>query len=101
MTNLNQLIEQQVRQRESHLKHIDELLGRAREGARDRNRQTDVDTELVELAQQRDTLAGKLKRLRLTSLNRWQEQEIEKAGPMAVWDAVAQQLERLVERLER
>ena len=31
----------------------------------------------------------------------WQEEEIEKSGPMALWDSVAQQLEKLVERIEK
>jgi hypothetical protein len=30
-----------------------------------------------------------------------QEEMIEEAGPMGVWDALAQQLEKLVERIER
>jgi len=31
----------------------------------------------------------------------WQEEEIEKSGPMALWDSVAQQLEKLVEKIEK
>jgi hypothetical protein len=42
-----------------------------------------------------------LEEMRLKSLDDWREEEIEKAGPMGIWDAVAQQLEDLVERLER
>ena len=31
----------------------------------------------------------------------WRVNEIEKAGPMGIWDAVGQQLEKRVERIER
>ena len=50
---------------------------------------------------EREELAGHLERMRLRSLEDWQEKEIELSGPMGIWDAVAQQLEKLVERLER
>ena len=42
-----------------------------------------------------------LEELRLKSLANWREEEIEKAGPMGIWDALAQQIEKLVERLEK
>jgi hypothetical protein len=49
----------------------------------------------------RDTLAGQLDELKLRDPSDWQEEEIEKAGPMGIWDAVAEQVEKLVERLEK
>jgi len=34
-------------------------------------------------------------------LEDWKEDIIEKRGPMGIWDSVAQQLEKLVEKLEK
>lgn len=99
MTDIEQLAEQHIREHESRLKHIDELLVRAREGAGPG--QPEIRPELEKLAAQREELAGHLERMRLRHRNDWRKREIELAGPMGIWDAVAQQLEKLVERLER
>lgn len=99
MTDVEQLAEQHIREHESRLKHIDELLARAREKAA--QAQPEAGTELEKLTAQREELAGHLEKMRLRPVNDWQEKEIELAGPMGLWDAVAQQLEKLVERLGR
>lgn len=101
MTNFNQLAEQRVREYTSRLKHIDELLADARDRAGKSAAQPEIKTELSDLMRQRDKLASHVDKFRLKSLDNWQTEEIEKAGPLAVWDAVAQQLEKLVERFEK
>ena len=99
MTKIAELAEQHIREHESRLKHIDELMARAHAGAGPE--QAETGTELKKLTVEREELAGHLERMRLRSLEDWQEKEIELSGPMGIWDAVAQQLEKLVERLER
>jgi DNA repair exonuclease SbcCD ATPase subunit len=99
MTTMNQLVEQHITKYESHLKHIDELLERAHEGVAEGPEYEETRAELEGLQQQREKLASHLDELRLKSLENWREEEIEKSGPMGIWDAVAQQLEKLVERL--
>ena len=47
-----------------------------------------------------DELTRHIESLKATRAEKWQSEAFEKAGPMAVWDAVAGRLERLVERLE-
>lgn len=101
MTDAYRLAEQNIREYTSRLKHIDELLAHARDKADDSTTSPDMETELVDLLRKRDTLAGHLDKMRLKSLEDWQSEEIEKAGPLAVWDAVAQQIEKLVERFEK
>ena len=98
MTNLQTLAEQHIREHESRLKHIDELIGRARERVGEK---PEVSAELEDLAKRREDLAVELDELRLQNVKDWDKEEIAKAGPMGVWDAVAQALEKLVERLER
>jgi hypothetical protein len=99
MTDVDPLAEQHIREHESRLRHIVELLARAREQAAEA--QPGIDTELDRLAAQREQLAGHLEKMRLTPGTDWREKEIELAGPMGLWDALAQQLEKLVERFER
>ena len=99
MTNLEQLAEQHIREHESRLQHIDELLGRAQ--ARAGAEQPEVRETLEEVTRERAKLASRIDELKLKSLEDWKTEEIEKAGPMGIWDALAQQLEKLVERLER
>ena len=95
MNNLEHMVEQHVREYESRLKHVDELVDRAKA-----TEHPEVHKELENLMPQRDELAGQLDSMRLKSLDHWREEELAKAGPMGIWDAVAQQLESLVERFE-
>ena len=98
MTSTRQLVEQHIREYDSRLKHIDELLTRARAEAGPE--QAGIGAELETLTTQREELAGHLEKMRLRPGEDWQDKEIELAGPMGIWDAVAQQLEKLVERLK-
>jgi Skp family chaperone for outer membrane proteins len=99
MTKYAHLAEQHIIEFESRLKHIDELLARANEDVT--GEEHELAEELKELTSKRDELASHLEKMRLKSLEEWQEKEIEKAGPMGIWDAVAQQIEKLIERLGR
>ena len=96
MTNIENLVEQHIAEYESRLKHMDELTqrvgGAAEEG---------LDSELQALIKERDRLANHVEQMKLRSLDDWDKEELSQAGPMGVWDALAQQLEKLVERLER
>jgi cell wall assembly regulator SMI1 len=83
---------------QARLKHLDELLERARQK---KIEQAEHEAELKELAEKREELARHLGQMEQVPAKDWQEEEIEKAGGMALWDAVALQLEKLVERLEK
>ena len=102
MTRTEQMLaEQQVRAYQARLKHIDELIARARTEAEAHPEDTALRDRLARFTSERDSLAALVERLRLDPTGDWRVQEIEKAGPMGIWDAVAQQLENLTERLER
>ncbi len=94
MTQINTLIEQHIREYESRLKHIDELLERAAED------ETRLAEELSDMKRNREELTAQIEALKRKPAEEWQKTAFEKAGPMGVWDAVADSLERLVERLE-
>ncbi|MEJ2453159.1 MAG: hypothetical protein P8103_03265 [Candidatus Thiodiazotropha sp.] len=97
MTKYAQLAEQHITEYESRLKHIDELLTRAREGVS--HEQHELAPELEDLTAKREALAKHLEEMRSKTFEEWQEKEIKQAGPMGVWDAVAQKLEELTEKL--
>ena len=101
MTSIEHQIEQHILEHESRLRHTDELLQRARTAAAGAPQQPEARTELEGLERRRDALAEQIEELRSRPLEDWREEEIEQSGPMGIWDAVAQQIERLVERLER
>ena len=97
MADITHLVEQHILAHESRLQHMDELLERVGGKTEDQ----EVSAELERLKRERDRLAGRIGELKVKSVEEWQKEELEKAGPMGIWDAVAQQLEKLVERLER
>lgn len=91
MSDINHQIEQHILEYESRLEHIDELFERA-------GRMAGEATELEGLKQEREKLAATVTTMRQKSAEEWEEEELAQAGPMGIWDAVAQQLEKLVER---
>jgi hypothetical protein len=97
MTQLNRLIQQHILEHESRLKHVDELLERAQERAQ----AGDAAEQLAKAKRERDKLSGRVEELKLRPPDQWSEEEFEKTGPMVVWDTLAQELEKLVERMER
>lgn len=101
MTNKEQLVERHILEYESRLKHVDELLERAHAGLGTVSAPATARKELTSLEEERVAFATHLEELRMKSLANWREEELEKAGPMGIWDALAQQLEKLVERIEK
>jgi hypothetical protein len=101
MTSLDRMAERQILEFESRQRHVDEVLehvcGRTVKGACP----LDARARLEELEKEQDRLTVRLDKLRLKSLDNWQVEEIEKSGLMGLWDALAQQAEKLAERLEK
>lgn len=101
MTTENQMIEQHIREYQSRMQRIDELMERARKGLSEAGAPEESRSELEEAGRGRKKLATLYEELKLSSTENWRKEEILKSGPMGIWDALAQQLEKLVERLER
>jgi hypothetical protein len=101
MTTESELFTQHMRDFESRMQHIDELMARAQKGLSEGTASAEHHAELEEASRGREKLATLYEELKLPSTESWRKEEIIKSGPMGVWDALAQQLERLVERLER
>lgn len=101
MTHLEHLVERRVLEYESRRRHVDELFDRVQRRLRDRARDAALLEHLDALQATRDALLHARHGELPESLTTWNSVDFRATGPMAVWDAVAQQLERLVERLER
>ena len=89
---------EQISRYQARLKHLDELLERAHQR---KVEAAEHETELKEITGKRDELAKYVSDLKHIDVEHWKEEEIEKAGPMGLWDSVAQQLEKLIERIEK
>ena len=101
MTSIEHLVEQHILENESHLKHLDEMLESAEQKTVEVESPSEFEHDLETLRKERDRLADHVEELRLRSLDDWETDEIEKAGPMGIWDALAQQVEKFIEKLER
>lgn len=100
MTTKEQLIEQHIREYESRLKHIDELYERAREAAGHPDEASGSGSELRDLQAQLKLLRETTEEIKAMPTDKWRSETTRAAGPMAVWDIVAQKLEDFIERHE-
>jgi hypothetical protein len=94
------LVEQHIREYQSRLKHFDELFTRNQiDACRQAYTLSTMRKQLQRYKVEQGIYASYLDEVRLKSLDHWKQDEIAKAGPMAVWDIIALQLEGLVERI--
>jgi len=96
---MNHLIQQHILEHEMRLKHVDTLLERAQHGIAKAGN-SDVTTQLASAKAERDKLSSQVEAYKQRPVGQWSEAEFENKGPMIVWDTLAQQLEKLVERME-
>ncbi len=100
MSNQEQLIAQHILEYESRLKHIDELYERARRANEEMVDGHEAKADLDAYARHKSLLADQTRKIKTMSLDHWREETMHSAGPMAIWDLLAQKLEDMVERLE-
>jgi hypothetical protein len=100
MTTKEQLIEQHVREYEARLKHIDELYQRAQEAAGHPEPAQPSGSELKDLQAQLSLLRETTQHVKAMPVDKWRSETLRSAGPMAIWDVVAQKLEDFIERHE-
>tara|TARA_R110002167_G_C12481527_1_gene634652 strand:+ start:121 stop:423 length:303 start_codon:yes stop_codon:yes gene_type:complete len=100
MTKINHLVEQNIERYESHLKHIDELFEQASKGKNASPEHADIHAQIANLKGERDKFAKHIDGLKQGTIADFEENMIEKSGPMGIWDALALQLEKLVERIK-
>ena len=98
MSRKDDLVEQNIREYLSRMKHIDELYEKAHEAIGAGEQEEGSRQELDKLAMQRAVLKEKVEEINTINVNNWRDEMIESAGPMAVWDILAQKLEDFIER---
>lgn len=95
-----QLVNRHILEYESRMKHIAELYARAQKATAHLPGEHRSKSELQALAEQKAQLENKADEIRSTPASNWRKQIIKSAGPMAIWDILAEQLEDFVERHE-
>lgn len=100
MTTKEQLIDQHIREYESRLKHIDELYQRAHEATEHLDEAHDSRSELRDIEVQRQQLQSKADQIKTMPVKNWRDETVQNAGPMAIWDILAQKIEDFIERHE-
>ncbi len=98
MTTKEQLIDQHIREYESRLKHIDELYQQAREATEHLHDEHESRAELQAYAEQRAKLPDDAEAIKTMPVENWRQETTQSAGPMAIWDILAQKLEDFLER---
>ena len=96
MSNKEHLVEQKILEYRSRLKHIDELIEKVNNKCvHDEHKQEldDIKAQCLKLKEDKSYIDD-------ISQYNWQEKTIEKVGPMALIDSVAQRIEKLVEKIE-
>ena len=101
MTATERLVTEHIREYESRLKHIDELFERAQQASENLDDDHALKSELGQYTQQRAELAKQTEEFKTIPRDHLREEIIQSAGPMAIWDILAQKLEDLTERLDR
>ena len=100
MTTKEQLIDQHIREYESRLKHIDELYERAHKATQHLDDDHETRSELKEIAEKREQLPRDADEIKTMKIDDWRQETVRNAGPMAIWDILAQKLEDFLERHE-
>ena len=100
MTTKEQLIDQHIREYESRLRHIDELYERAHQATEHLGDEHETRAELKGIADQRAQLPSDADQIKTMPVENWRQETAQNAGPMAIWDIIAQKLEDFLERHE-
>ena len=98
MHDMEQLVEQHIREYESRQKHIDELLQRAEKHAQDK---PELHEDLTQIEGKYEEMVNKVQDFKQGHIDEQAIQAIEEAGPMGVWFGLISELETLIEELEK
>ncbi len=101
MTSKEHLIHQHILEYESRQKHLEELYEKAQQASEHLPDDHEIKQSLQQVAEQKGQLAEKGEEMKTMQVDHWREETIQKAGPMAVWDILAQKLEDLIEKVEK
>lgn len=95
MNQKEHLIEQHVLRYQARLNHIDELVERVDNGD-NLSDAAQLADELTLIRQEREALLNQIDELKRSCTQEWQEETIEQVGPMIIWEAVANKLQKII-----
>jgi len=103
MTTKDHLVEQHILEYESRLKHIDELIEKAHTKIQGGSGMETAKTALEEIKSERIGLDDHLSVIKAESGPATSDSPdiSTRVGPLEVWDNIAEQLEKLVEHLDK
>ncbi len=101
MTTKEQLVEQHIREYEARQQHVNELIAKAENISDNLEKDQAMKNELELYRNHHADLVEHTEKLKEMPLEHWREETIKSAGPMAIWDVIAQKLEDLVEHVEK
>lgn len=94
MPTPEEIAETSIREYEARLKHIDELMEKAEAVA---SEDVVVSQGLTEIRQERDRISDYIEGLKKKS----PQEFMDTAGPMVMWEILAEKLEHLVEKIKK
>ena len=89
-----QIAEQSIREYEARLKHIDEVLDKAETVA---SKDAEVSQGVAEIKQEREKINDYVEGLKQKS----PQEFMDTAGPMVMWEILAEKLEHLLEKIKK
>ncbi len=101
MTSKEHLIEQHRLEWEARRKHVDELYQRAHQVVEKLDEDAAARAELDQYSRERAVAYKEAEAIKAMPVDKWREETVRSAGPMAIWDILAQKLEDFVERHEK
>lgn len=96
MDEITKLAEQHIRESESHLRHIDELMERARQAQAQIAAAEGLEERLTQIRRDRDRLASELDDMRKQPVDDWPKLAKRGEGLKGVLQAVGIQLEKIL-----
>ena len=96
----DKLVNQHILEHEARLKKIKKLYKRAHKATRHLDDDHHLRSELSEFSAKKSELKKKVKDIKTMDIKNWREETVGQAGPMAIWDILAQRLEKFVEEHE-
>jgi len=94
MPTSDKLAELSIREHEARLKHIDELMENAEA---EKSQDKKVNDELATIRQEREKMSNYIEGLKQQS----PQQFMEAAGPMVMWELIAEKLEHIIEKIKK
>ena len=94
MPTSDKLAELSVKEHEARLKHIDELMEKAQAAKLQDQKTKD---ELAAISKEREKMGDYIDNLKQKS----PQQFMEAAGPMVMWEIIAEKLEHIIEKIKK